>query len=188
MVETLAQRAGMDSAGLLALLDGRAPAPRQPEPAAPRRVRRTARPTSRPSPVRHAVSLLLQRPDLAQVAGDPQRFEELKVPGVTLLRQMLELLQARPHLSTAVVLEHWRDSEEGRHLFNLARHALGLDEEADLEAEFRDTLELLDRRCEQQRRDARQRELQSRFATLSQAERQELRELLSAGGAKGEGP
>lgn len=102
---------------------------------------RVAAPASM-SQARLVIALLLHRPGLALEAGDPQRFAGLEVPGAELLRELLELVQARPHLGTAALLEHWRDTAQGRQLMKLAQWQHPVPEEG-IEAEFRVALERL---------------------------------------------
>ncbi|MCW8918742.1 MAG: DNA primase [Gammaproteobacteria bacterium] len=129
-----------------------------------------------PSQLRHAIGLLLQHPQLAAIAGEPPRFAALQQPGVSLLIELLELLQANPHLTTAALLEHWRGREEERHLFTLARRELLLDaEQDDLEKEFLGAIHGL----RQQMLHQRQRELSQRpFSELTAIERREYQALL----------
>ncbi len=129
-----------------------------------------------PSQLRHAITLLLQHPQLATTAGDAQRFAALQQPGIALFVELLELLQSSPHLSTAALLEHWRGREEERHLFTLAQRELLLDAELDdMEKEFHGALHGL----EQQMLRQRQQELsQKPLAELSAQERIEYQALL----------
>jgi DNA primase len=147
--------------------------------AAPARRTAPARPGAgkqQPSQLRHAISLLLQHPQLAATAGEPQRFNALQQPGIALLIELLELLQANPHLSTAVLLEHWRGRDEERHLFTLAQRELLLDaEQDDLEMEFLGAVRGLEQSLLRQR----QQELsQKPFGELTADERLEYQTLL----------
>ncbi|MEN8171228.1 MAG: DNA primase [Pseudomonadota bacterium] len=129
-----------------------------------------------PSQLRHAITLLLQHPELATSAGDAQRFNALQQPGVALFIELLELLQSNPHLSTAALLEHWRGRDEERHLFTLVQQELLLNaEQDDLQKEFLGSVHGL----EQQMRRQRQQELsQKPFGELSAEERTEYQDLL----------
>ncbi len=117
---------------------GSPPSPGGPE----RRKRALAAAPASMSQARLVIALLLSRPSLAALAGDPQRFAGLEVAGAELLRAMLELLQQHPHLSPAALLEHWRDTEQGRQLMKLAQWRHPVPEEG-VEAEFRIALERL---------------------------------------------
>jgi DNA primase len=129
-----------------------------------------------PSQLRQAISLLLQHPQLAAAAGNPQRLATLQQPGISLLIELLELLQANPHLSTAALLEHWRGRDEERHLFTLAQRELLLNaEQDDLEKEFLGAVSGLEQQILRQR----QHELsQKPFGELTAAERVEYQTLL----------
>jgi DNA primase len=72
------------------------------------------------SPVREAISILLYQPTLAREVGELPFQEPVDVPGVSLLAELLELLQQQPLASTGAILEHWRGREETRHLAKLA--------------------------------------------------------------------
>ncbi|HHS83386.1 MAG TPA: DNA primase [Gammaproteobacteria bacterium] len=134
---------------------------------------------SAPSPLRLVVALLLQCPGLAVLAGEPERFRNIGGTGANLLVQLLELLQANPGLKTGAVLERWRDQEEGRYLAKLAQWKPPFDDVAELEAEFKGALTLL----EQQLKERRAEELlhKARAGVLSSEERDELQQLLNRG-------
>ncbi len=149
-----------------------------PPPPPPARVpmRRGPQGRTAPTQVRHAVALLLQNPRLARVAGEPAQLTPLRQPGVSLLVEMLELLQSYPDLNTSSLLEHWRGREEERHLSSLLRQELLLDaEQDDLEHEFQGAI----RGLHQQLLRQRHQELASKpFAALTSAERLEYQALL----------
>ncbi|MES9873940.1 MAG: DNA primase [Candidatus Sedimenticola sp. 6PFRAG7] len=93
-------------------------------------------------PLRRAIALLISNPRLALQEELPEHWKDSTLPGVTLLQELLELLQSQPNLSTAAVLERWRQREEGRHLQKLAGVLIDLPEE-DQAREFADTLRTL---------------------------------------------
>ena len=64
--------------------------------------------------------MLLYQPSLAQEIDAAPLEDYSEIPGVTLLTGLLALLHQHPELNTGAILEHWRDHEEGRHLFKLA--------------------------------------------------------------------
>jgi DNA primase len=72
------------------------------------------------SPVRQAIELLLYQPALAPDITLPALIQQCNQPGVSLLLEIIELLQQQPELNTATLLEHWRDREDGRYLTRLA--------------------------------------------------------------------
>ncbi|HDK02484.1 MAG TPA: DNA primase, partial [Gammaproteobacteria bacterium] len=179
LIEGFAERVRVEPGHLRRWIrDGRAtdrPGYRRPRPAAVRTR----------SPIRHAVTLLLQRPALAAGAGDPGRFRELDRPGVALLVQLLELLQQHPHLNTAAVLERWRGTEEGGHLERLAALPLDVPEEG-LEQELRDTLAFLAAEYGARERERRWAQLSlKRPSEWSEEERREARRLFPEGAPQG---
>jgi DNA primase len=176
MLDRLAQLAHMELDALERMLGSEA-VPKAPAaaPAPAKPAKRAAASRHQPSLVRSAIGLLLQRPALAQLVGEPRQLAALHSPGIPLLVEMLDLLRQHPHLTTGALLEHWRESEQGRHLFALAQRDMLLSAEEDnLEQEFSDTVA----RLLQQLRRQRRLELEQRFSSLSEAERTEYTQLL----------
>jgi DNA primase len=83
---------------------------------------RTARSAGRGSVVRQAVHTLLMFPTSAQrlTAADRATLEAVDEPGVEILRELLDSLQAQPATSTAQLLERWRDHPAAERLARLA--------------------------------------------------------------------
>ncbi|MBS3823565.1 MAG: DNA primase [Wenzhouxiangellaceae bacterium] len=89
--------------------------PRQPGPQ--HRPEVSERPLT---PVQYAVAILVQHPELA-AQSDRTRLDvpgELK--GVRFLADLIDFCREKPNISTALILEHWRDKPEGRFLSDLA--------------------------------------------------------------------
>jgi DNA primase len=129
------------------------------------------------SPVREAIAMLLHQPDLAQKIEMPRIPEPDAMPGVTLLLELLELLQRQPGLKTGAVLEHWRGREEARYLHKLAQWT-PLTEKLDLAAEVRGHLSqiahlIIEKRISALLHDERHR-------SLNDKEKQELKTLLKS--------
>ena len=123
MVERLAELAGTGSSSLAGRLD-KPPATQPP----PRPVISHARgQAGTKSPVRQAIELLLYQPALAEQLGLPPLLEHSELPGVSLLFEIINLLQRQPGLNTGAILEHWRNREEGRYLHKLASWNPALD-------------------------------------------------------------
>jgi len=177
MRDQLAQLGRIEPADLDRLLSSQpknSPAPADPA------FRQKSRPSGKRqplTPVRIALMRLLYHPGLATQAGDPHRFEGMAVAGIDLLIQVLETLQARPHLNSSALLERWRDSEYGPHLEKLMAWAPELDDKEALEAEFLGALAQLDLQRLEHRYDF----LLSRSnqGELSQEEKRELKELFA---------
>ena len=129
----------------------------------------------RRSLVRSAIAVLLQQPSLALELEPPYRFVALRQPGIDLLTELIAVVSMRPDISTGALLEHFEGREEGAALQKLASQTLPGDP-ATWRTEFLDNIAQLDRQTVQQRIE----ELQARMGQLDAAEKQELRQLLSA--------
>jgi len=175
LIERLAPLANLQPELLQQMLSGKEPAQAAPQPGRPR-PRRQVGDRQQPSQVRHAITLLLQHPQLAHLMEDPARLAGLQQPGVGLLIAMLELLHKHPNLTTSALLEHWRNREEERHLFALAQREILLDaEQDDLENEFSGAI----RGLEQQLLKQRYQELSRKsFGEMSAVEKLEYHTLL----------
>lgn len=139
----------------------------------------------RRTPVRTAISLLLQSPGLAERA-DPAELGRLDLPGVPLLVELVELLREKPHLNTAAVVESFRGRDTHSHLARLAGWTLAVPDEG-LEREFDEKLALI--RDEGLTRRLEALEAKDRGAGLDENERQVLRDLLrQKAGAGGVSP
>lgn len=132
------------------------------------------------SPVRKAITLLVQHPGLARVADSPDRLRGTDLPGAALLAELIELLVDNPHLNTGALVERYRDHEGGgRHLASLAAEPLDLETERSnlegrLEQEFRDCLHRIVERDRERSEDRRRRELEAKeFSQLDEEEREE---------------
>lgn len=172
MVARLAELARLETSQAEAALGGAPsapPAPRRRVAAPPRGSRQP------PSLVRRAIVLLLQEPRLATRVQQSERYAGLDLPGIPLFMEVLELLHQRPHLGSGALLEHWRGTEHGQHLSQLARQERLISEEQDLAVEFDGLLARLDQYARQCRYDELLQQLESRG--LSDAEREEFRQL-----------
>jgi len=96
------------------------------------------------SPVREAIAMLLYQPSLASEIEKLPFEEPSDVPGVSLLDELLALLQQQPNLNTGAILEHWRDRDEARHLHKLA-HWAPVNENLDLLPELLGCLKQIQR-------------------------------------------
>lgn len=75
----------------------------------------------RRTPVRLAIALLLQTPSLAVEADNLNPFHEsASLPGLALLKQLIELSRSDPHIGTSALLERFRDTEHETALWKLA--------------------------------------------------------------------
>lgn len=153
-----------------------------PDTHVPARRARSARPVNAPrrSLVRTAILLLMQRPALALDLPETYRFTALRQPGIPLLTELIAIVHSRPDITTAALLEHFADREEGDALQKLAMIDLP-GEEATWRVEFIDVIARLDRQTLDQRVDELQAQVaEGGFAALSAEEKAELRQLQSA--------
>lgn len=128
---------------------------------------------SKPSVVRRAITLLLNNPEAGQ-ALDVEKLAGVTRPGTDLLRELIETVQADPSLTTAGILERWRNREEGRHLGKLAAVEIPDDEDFDASAELEHSLDQLAAYRQRERMDNLVKK--EGLSSLSEAERAELRE------------
>lgn len=128
---------------------------------------------SKPSVVRRAITLLLNNPEAGQ-ALDVEKLAGVTRPGTDLLRELIETVQADPKLTTAGILERWRNREEGRHLGKLAAVEIPDDEDFDASAELEHSLDQLAAYRQRERMDNLVKK--EGLSSLSEAERTELRE------------
>lgn len=182
LVERLADAVGLPAAKLESLLRQNGEAPRRRRGGAGTRMRSRIRQGTKPSIMRRAITLLLQQPEAA-LRADPGVLEGVDKPGSELLKALIETVHAEPNLSTAGLLERFRNHEEGRHLGRLAAEELPGDEDFDVGAELADCLARLGLAAKRQRVDFLIEK--QRLDVLSEAERSELRQLSQEGSFDG---
>ena len=98
------------------------------------------RPSGVPSAVRRAIKLLLHSPRIARAADDAHDLPTQHIKGADLLAELLETLRERPDLTTAGLLEHFREHPHRSALMELASEEAPPETDA-LEEEFRDCLQ-----------------------------------------------
>ncbi|MEM7054732.1 MAG: DNA primase, partial [Pseudomonadota bacterium] len=81
------------------------------------------------TPVQYSVAILVQFPELARGLA----LDRLEIPGelkgVNFLKELIGFCAQKPHITTAMVLEHWREAPEGPFLSGLATRNLAGNEE-----------------------------------------------------------
>ena len=145
---------------------------------------RARRPTSTPAPrrslVRSAITLLLQHPPLALELLPPFRFAGLQQPGVPLLIDLLQLVDARPDITTGALIEHFEGREEHAALQKLAAEVVPGDVEM-WRTTFMDAVDQLERMRLRQRIEVLQERVRDGgFAALTAEEKAELLQLQAA--------
>jgi len=129
------------------------------------------------TPVRLAIALLLEHPHIVNSLGDISALQPLTIPGVDLLTQLLALCQQNPTIKTAQLLEHFRDTEQGKQLAKLMcwQHNTEADAAQDV---FLDSIEKLLNDFVDQRAEILLQK--ARTGHMSQQEKQELQAILNA--------
>jgi len=95
--------------------------------------------------VRTALGLLLRQPTLAQKAGETLRLKNVDKPGMVLLIDILEILQANPQLNSAGLLLRYQANEHEPHLQKLMAQQILLDDDLSMEPEFLSALDALEK-------------------------------------------
>jgi DNA primase len=129
-------------------------------------------PRQPPSLLRRVIGSITQMPELAKCIDDPQKFSSLNLPGILLFIEIVEFLQGYPNVTTATILEHFRERAEGKHLMALSQQSWLLEkEDGDIEQEFKDSLNELERLQLQQEHDELLNKFQSEGLTDSEKQR-----------------
>ena len=172
MLDELAGQVGMSSDRLAALVFD------QPKPKPSTTIH--SRPTAdlgRSSLVRRALELSLHYPSAAAQLEVSPALLRVEKKGISLLASILEDCRDNPHITTAGLLERWREEPEAPHLGKLAGGELLIDPEQAIR-ELQDSLDKLVREAgPDQRTDWLLRKAAE--SGLESAEKQELRDLLA---------
>jgi len=75
---------------------------------------------SKTTPMRLAISILLQHPNIAYGLPDFPEFKEIQLPGLSLLNSLLDICRVTPNITTGQLLEHWRETPQSKQLNQLA--------------------------------------------------------------------
>lgn len=124
--------------------------------------------------VRTAIKLLLSRPALAGMVDSVSDLRTLEMPGIALMVDMIEYMQAHPNTHCGALLEHWRDTPNHKHLVKLASLE-ELDLEGGGEQEFLDVMKKLASKQIEKRLSI----LKDKQHELTDDEKIEFRQLLS---------
>lgn len=129
------------------------------------------------TPVRLAIALLLEHPHIVEVLPDPAILQQLDMPGIPLLNQLLALCKQNSKANSAQLIEHFRGQDAGKQLTKLMclEHHV---EPENAESMFLDLIEnFLNVFIEQRTEQLLEKE---RNGGLNITEKQELHGLLSA--------
>ncbi len=182
LVRRIADRVGMDPgrlSGFLGSTEGDKPSFR---PAS----RGAARPPSaRSSLIRQAITLVIHHPVAAATVDIPEGLSKVDIKGAELLLELLELCADNPALTTAGLLERYRERPEHPHLLTVAASEL-LVSESIAPTVIGDTLQqIVEREAPGRRTDVLL--AKARDGGLDEQEKEELRELLARRAAASEG-
>lgn len=168
LVKQLAHRSGLDEEQLRQHLQ-------QPvTQSASRRQQNGAKLT----PMRRAIGLLVQHPELAAAVEPQPCLAELKMAGIQLFLELLQTARSLQPCNSGLLLEQFRGRPDADALFKLAAWPHGIDSAANREKEFIEIYAyFLDRYLEQR---ANALLLKQKQGELSKAEKQEYMTLLSA--------
>ena len=120
------------------------------------------------------MAVLLQQPSLAQ-SLEGHQFAGLRLPGVELLLEILDIVDARPDISTGALIAHFEGRQEQQWLNTLATQSLPGDADS-WSQELHDAVTQLEKQLLLQRLDELQ--AKARAQGLDDTDKYELRELL----------
>jgi DNA primase len=75
------------------------------------------------TPVTVIIELILHRPALASHITDPMELAAFPVPGIDFLKDLVELVHARPTITCAGIVENWRGTKYGARLLEIAANS-----------------------------------------------------------------
>ncbi len=96
------------------------------------------------TPTRLAINLLLQKPQLAQSAGNLEELCEADIPGIDLLLLIIDQIHEEPGISTQNLLARFAGHQHESHLYKIAAMTPAMqNEESDIEPMFSDAIKQL---------------------------------------------
>ncbi len=102
--------------------------------------------------VSEAIRFLLHHPQLATTENPLKEINDINMPGIEFLLELLTLIEQKPNINCASILEHWRDSKYEHRLKELATAENLLSTPEQYEKEFRDIICKIKQSQQQQRR------------------------------------
>lgn len=130
------------------------------------------------TPMRRAIGLLVQKPSLAQSIPLNSAYENIDMPGFSLLYGLQRTVLSMNNPTTAQLMEIYRDSKEGEYLNRLAVWDHQIETDELLEAEFKATVRFIEDEYLNQR--AEQLLLKEKTGGMTSQERKEYQLLLVA--------
>jgi len=129
------------------------------------------------NPVRRALQLLMEQPDLAEQVDHLELLHQADVRGIEVLVEAIDFFQANPGASAGQLVELWKETPKGRGLQQLLLEALPLDSSL-IEGEFRAAILLLSQKAVRARVQLLLAEASAR--SLTPAETRELQALMTS--------
>ena len=124
-----------------------------------------------PSVIRFIITSLLHEPLLAKKINNDEAWLQIDIPGIPVLKKLLDTLQASPELTTAMLLERFRDDEYEKVIRSLFQEEKLISSELS-SAEVDDAIKRLKSQAQEHRLNTLIEK--SRMSNLSQLERKEL--------------
>ncbi len=99
------------------------------------------------------IELILHKPSMAMLIDDPAELADFPVPGAPFLKQLVELVQTRPDITCAGIIENWRETPYAARLSEIASNSDEiLSTLADPDKQLLDALDNLRRERDKQQR------------------------------------
>jgi len=136
-----------------------------------------AKVSTKVTPVRLALALLLEHPHIASSLGDITVLEPLTAPGIPLLMQVLDVCQKNHEIKSPQLLEYFRGTEQGSQLAKLMCWQHHVETEAATDV-FLDSIEKLLNNFVEQRAEVLLQK--ARAGQMTAEEKQELQAILNA--------
>ncbi len=128
------------------------------------------------TPIRKAIAILINAPNLVHVFSENQNLNQIKQNGIKILTEIVAFCRLNPHITTAVLIENFREHDAYSHLCALATVSLSLNREQML-LELEDIRKHFDKSVQKNKINSLR--LKQTEQGLSQPEKLELVELLS---------
>ncbi len=124
--------------------------------------------------IRWLVRALLHQPELANTVDSVEALSEFHTPGIDFLCELIRFIQQHPQITTASILENWRDTKFERRLRELASEEATVNEIGVNDEEFRDSISRL---IEANRHEFELFKMKSKPSELSEEQKQRYREM-----------
>ena len=98
---------------------------------------------NRPSLINQAIRILLHKPELGKSIDLNNQFKHLDHKGVSVLREIIQLINTKDSIKLATIIEHFQDQKLKRYLSQLAKDE-GLINKDEMLSEFNDITHRLD--------------------------------------------